>query len=384
MLKSSIFQLKLHINPGCPSDICDANKGLINLAHVTADSASDRLHHIWSFVGKPTLLVALAGLNSSVQIDWDSFVGFTNESVRSVKINPPPEFAMVIVLNRFFQFNDLEEKGNFVNVQDKDLVAYDTSLFAYNFSKSVELDDFVEFKVRATKFNDSSIGGGINLTVQTYGDFDHGWNYPHLLHNSNGTQLDIVFDKFKVRKAFKAPRFAVELAFMTSDSKLTNNSFRMSRRRTLDDEHTPGIFELDNLQSQSGYFEFRPVAYTHPERDVSTSTDTHFGPLMCPQDMWFESSLAFAYFGYSQNHLVQAANISFGMTNDGFYTKSNYTSFTFLMGLGVPPTEELSKFVVTVALVGVGIPIIMLLVGVSCICLKRVRTYRRLMEDTNH
>jgi len=327
--------------------------------------------------------VALSNdLKSNLTIDWESFTGFSNDTEKSVKITPEPEFAMLVVLNQIYQFNDQDDRGvfNLSTFGNKDIASFDTSLFTYQFNKTVQKDHFVEFKVHATKYNDSNIGI-IEYNIQTYGDYDHGWNFPHLLHNSNGTQLDIVFDKFKVKKNYRGPRLAIEMVYMTSEPKSGNTSFIWSRRRTLDDEHTPGIFELDNLQSPSSYFEYRPVSYTHPWRDVTTSTDTHLSPLITPNSTFNENSLAFAYFGYLKDHLVQAANISFGQVNDGFYTKTNYTSFTFLIGLGLPPTEELSKFVVTVALVGVGVPIIMLVVGITCICLKRVRTYRRLMEE---
>lgn len=376
--------MKLTINPGCPASVCGVDVGVINVAHVTADSLTDRIHHIWSFVGKPTFFLAKGATNSTLSIDWPNFVGFTNESEKAVTIEPKPEYVVMTVLDRFYEFNDEEDTGKFDDIKDKNIAAYEPSLFAFNFNKSESRPDFVQFKVHATKYNDSNIGS-INFNVQTYGTFDHGWNYPHLLHNSNSMQLDIVFDRFKVKKNHKGPRLAIQFAFITSDNKTSGiTSYNITKRRTLDDEHTPGIFELDNIQTKSCYIEYRPVSYTHPERDVSTSTNTHLSPLKYPNLTWFENSLAFSYFGYSKDHLVQVTNISFGSTNDGFYTKTNYTSFTFLMGIGDAPTEELSKFIVIVGLVGVGVPLLLLFIGVSCICVKRVRTYRRLQEESQY
>lgn len=244
-----------------------------------------------------------------------------------------------------------------------------------------DTDNKVELSVTARKYQNSpniTNIGEINFTLQCYGTKGHSYDYPHLLHNTNDSQVDIVFDDFKIKKSFKSARLAVELMFATTDKLETNATFKISKRRTLDDEHTPGIFELDNLVSPNSYVEYRPVSYTHESRDVSTSIDTHLGNIITPNDTFHYRSLIFAYFGYTEDHLVKAVNISFGSVNDGFYKKTNYTSFTFLMGIGNQPTEEFSKMVIIIAVVGLGIPALLLMIGGTCLCVKRVRTYTRL------
>lgn len=235
--------------------------------------------------------------------------------------------------------------------------------------------------IQATKYhNDPNITniGSVYYTIQCYGEKGHGDNYPHLLHNSNNTQIDVVFDKFKLKKSFHAPRVAIEMAIATTDTKSSNTTFYITKRRTLDDEHTPGIFELDTLLSPKSYIEYRPVSYTKKVRDVSDSTDTHLGRIVDPNDQFMYKSLVYAYFGFNQEHLLKATNISFGAINDGFYSKTNYTSFTFLIGIGDPPTEELSSLVIAISMIGLGIPALLILLGGTCICVKRVRSYRRL------
>lgn len=264
---------------------------------------------------------------------------------------------------------------------DKNVLALDTALFGYEFNGTKTTDSFVELSIRATKYHNTPIItniGTIHYTIQCYGDKNHGGNYPHLLHNSNNTQIDIVFDKFKLKKSFHSPRLAIEMILATTDTKESNTTFHITKRRTLDDEHTPGIFELDTLLSPKSYIIYRPVSYTKKVRDVSDSTDTHLGPIVDPDDQFMYKSLVYAYFGFNQEHLLKATNISFGAENDGYYSKTNYTSFTFLIGLGEPPTEELSSLVIAICLVGLGVPAVLLLLGGTCICVKRVRSYRRL------
>lgn len=264
---------------------------------------------------------------------------------------------------------------------DKNILALDTALFDYEFNGTTATDTFVELSIRATKYhnkpNITNIGT-VHYTIQCYGDKGHGGNYPHLLHNSNNTLIDVVFDKFKLKKSFHSPRLAIEMIFATTDSKESNATFHITKRRTLDDEHTPGIFELDTLLSPKSYVIYRPVSYTKKIRDVSDSTDTHLGPISDPNDPFMYKSLIYAYFGYNQQHMVKATNISFGAINDGFYSKTNYTSFSFLLGIGEPPTEELSSLVIAISFIGLGIPALLFVLGGTCICVKRVRNYRRL------
>lgn len=374
----------------------------INVMHVTADSDRDRIHYLWSFVGKPSFLMAVAELNSNLVIDWASFMGFSNGTEKSVTITPEPQYVTVTVFNQvrsykelffvpfinssmtpfqIFEFNDPNDHGDFVNVTDKNILPLDTSLFEYDLNRFTATDSFVELSVRATKYHNSpniTNIGAVNYTIQCYGDKGHGSNYPHLLHNSNNTQIDVVFDKFKLKKSFHAPRLAIEMVFATTDTKDSNATFHLTKRRTLDDEHTPGIFELDTLVSPKSYIEYRPVSYTKKVRDVSDSTDTHLGPIVDPVDQFMYKSLVGAYFGFNEGHLLKATNISFGAVNDKFYSNTNYTSFAFLIGIGQPPTEELSALVIAITFIGLGIPALLFFLGGTCLCVKRVQSYRRL------
>lgn len=381
------FQLNLTINPGCPDTICGGtNKNLVTVVHITAKSKADCIHNVWSFVGKPSVLIAVSDLNSTLTIDWNRFYN-DSDNVKSISIDPEPTAAFIVIVNKIIQFNDASDKGylNSSALKDKDVVIYDPSRFQYVFNKSVAQDKFAQVKVTANKYKvnetDTINIGAVVYNLHTYGDKGHAWHFPHLLHNSNSSQMDLAFDKFKVKKAFTAPRLAVEYVLISQEDLAVNGTnFHFIRRKTLNDEHTPGIFELDTLLSPDTFVEYRPVSYSTVERDVSTSTGTHLGVLSAPNNTELVQSLAAAYFGNWSTLLSTATNISFGMKNDGYYTKTNYTTFTFQMGLGAPPTEELSKFIVIISLVGVGIPVLLLAIGCSCICLKRFKRYRQLQN----
>lgn len=88
------------MNPNCPPELCNStnNKDLVIVAHITADSKTDRLHNVWSFMGKPSVLIARGSLNSTLSIDWDRFVSANNSN--SVRIDPEPSEVFLLVVNR--------------------------------------------------------------------------------------------------------------------------------------------------------------------------------------------------------------------------------------------------------------------------------------------
>lgn len=54
-----------------------------------------------------------------------------------------------------------------------------------------------------------------------------------------------------------------------------------------------------------------------------------------------------------------------------YYSRTNYISFSYLMGVGSPPLEGLSSFVITFAVIGLGVPLLVLIVGGTCVAVKR-------------
>lgn len=78
----------------------------------------------------------------------------------------------------------------------------------------------------------------------------------------------------------------------------------------------------------------------------------------------FTQSLVPIYFGDSLYSIVlQGFNISFGIKEEGYYSQNNYTTFSFLTGMGEPEPEQLSTFVKAFAFIGLGTPITVVLIS---------------------
>lgn len=168
---------------------------------------------------------------------------------------------------------------------------------------------------------------------------------------------------------------------MVSDENKTEGNYIVNRLRNLDDEFTPGIFDVYNVVSprsnrndKGSFLQYRPVCYISKYRSVSSSTESRNGnPVEIASTIQqFQMLLPFAYYGFDIHHkLNEALNITFGMPKDGFYSRTNYISFSFLMGLGAPPIEGLSPFVITFAVIGLSIPLLVLIIGGTYVAIRR-------------
>lgn len=363
-------KLTTTLNPGC-RDLCENNTA-ITLVHIAAESDTDTIHYVWDFTGKPTILVALTSKRAEFRIDWRNLMDSKSESVHFSEV---PQYTFMAVINRIFQYDDANDRAMLVD--GSNVFVYDPHNFTWhrNLLWSNERDAIMEINA----------GADFLFKLNAYSTKDHGMDFPHLLHTSNSTQIDIVFNNITNR--FANPRFAIELLFVVSEQAVVGSDFEVTKRKTLDDQHTPGIFEIVDILSPGaftfsagGFIEYRPVSYTHPERDVATSTETRQSAPVAVQSpaATLQTTLAYALYGTKLDSLlVQGMNVSFGVSEDGFYRKTNYTTMTFQVGYGMPPVEELSAFVLIVAGIGIGVPLVVLVASIIYVCVKKLRNQDR-------
>jgi hypothetical protein len=75
-----------------------------------------------------------------------------------------------------------------------------------------------------------------------FGTVNHSRITPCMLHTENATQIDIELYNLETKHSFSKSRFALELLIVSEndpDTILTVNT-----KRKLDDEFTPGVFEV--------------------------------------------------------------------------------------------------------------------------------------------
>lgn len=80
------------------------------VVHIEADSDIDKIHYIYDFTGKPSVLIAKADKNSTLSIDWPKFLSNTSE--KSVIISPNTSYVFATVIDHFVIFNDAHDTAN--------------------------------------------------------------------------------------------------------------------------------------------------------------------------------------------------------------------------------------------------------------------------------
>jgi hypothetical protein len=80
---------------------------------------------------------------------------------------------------------------------------------------------------------------------------------------------------------------------------------------------------------KGGYLQWRPVAYIAKERGVLNSTEmSSYGVTNIKNyTTYLNHTLLYAYYSSDSDILVQSTAVSFGLEEDGFYKKTNYTSW---------------------------------------------------------
>lgn len=119
--------LSVELNPGCVNQKTETECEHISFVHIAAESPNNTLHYIWDFTGIPAFFLAKTNKNTSLNIDWNSFL---KGDASSVNFSSTPDFIFSAVIHKVLLFDDSEDKAN---VND-DLVTEVTSFNPYLFN----------------------------------------------------------------------------------------------------------------------------------------------------------------------------------------------------------------------------------------------------------
>ncbi|KAK3930740.1 Glycosylated lysosomal membrane protein B [Frankliniella fusca] len=371
-------RLTATVNPGR-----GRNSSNVELVHVRAVGPNDTLHYVWCFHSTPTVLLALTSHASNLSVMWENFP----RTAHSISFNPKPIYSFGMSVNKLYEFNDLNDTG-----------LLDMSNYNETYIHSIEMPDSWEMKniqqnlesvllvMEGSWKNDKSFvkRGILRIELETFRDQGHDSILPRLMHSANATQLELSMRNMATNSNFQRGRFAAEIILAANES--SESSVFPTAYRSLDDERTPGVFSLIELQTtasktenKGGYVQWRPVAYVADERDIVNSTETAFYEIknISNSSSQLNGTLMSAYFGTDLNiNLLNAVNVSFGAKGDGFYAQNNISIWTVTIGYGHPPNEFFSLFVILIMSFCLGLPALIILISGLYLCFRRI-SYRK-------
>lgn len=387
--------LKPEVNPGCAasgSRICNSSK----LIYVRGDNHNTSIHYVWDFNRKPTFLMALTPLTVNMSVNWSKFEHYESNSIT---FTAPATYIFGVILDQIYEFNDTNDTGILPISSGKSIKPFDSGGFKWEISKL--LDDIaaekVMYSVKGTVPNNdvnNTTNGSVSVNLYAFGKSGHGSALPRLAHTENSSQIDIILDEFGT--SFTNARFAVQFIYFSTDSPTAE--FALSAKKIIDDENSPGIFVLDTMTVDDrdknsttaitprgsvnvhGFMQWKPVVYTACDKNIANSTQVIQYAVHAVNTTDHSETLnatLLPLLSINQTTLmVKAENISFGYQSDGFYRKTGYLSWSFVVGIGSPPSESFSMIVILVLSIGLGLPVLVIVVGAAYFAYRKLSMHR--------
>lgn len=198
---------------------------------------------------------------------------------------------------------------------------------------------------------------------------------PHLLLKPESSSLDIIID---TPASFEFSKFGMEFLYLSD-----GDSFNLTEKITMDDEYTPGTFKLWNIEfnknknEAQNYFQTKPIFYFYDPRTLENSTLVQ--KYEAERKLEVPNSIANGFF--DGKNLAYGMNFSLGIegnAKDGFFHKqTNYSVWSFSVGLNQAPTEKMSFVVLLVIAIGFGLPALIIVSGIFLMLVKKLRNSQR-------
>ncbi|XP_026749870.2 glycosylated lysosomal membrane protein A-like [Galleria mellonella] len=348
---------------------CNACTDFDTLLYIRADGAHDSIHQVWDFTRRtPTVIFLISSLNLTLNVTW-------NSETPKFTFSEEPKYSFAIAIDKIYEYNDTEDNGHFDDRYPQR--PYPLNDLLWIRQDLVQSNNEVKLIMRAHHLNDYQ-KGTIEIKLDLLPYQDYAVDLPHLIHTSNSTLIDVNLVNLTCSEDYQASRFALHFLLVSTDRK--NDTMNYTMRKSLDDEHTPGVFEIVEIVTPAsrrrgvgGFLQFRPVAYTQPQRGVSVSTSAHVSHFN-RTELRNDSTLKTFYRHFDRdNVLVQDMVVSFGDAADGYYKQQNYTSWSFTVGHGTPPKEGFSLFVIMIISIGLGIPVTLALSSVVYLVVRKYK-----------
>ncbi|GFU38233.1 glycosylated lysosomal membrane protein B [Nephila pilipes] len=384
ILSTCVEGIKRHLN--CTTyQFDDPRNGTLNLVHVRADGAEDAVHYIWSTYNLPSVIVTRTTLDTEVKLDVGKLQTFENGALTFSK---SPLAFIGLTVTELFQLSyqtdtaDIEEASEIERLNLHDFLwnnVTEKTLKCLDYSASLELKGTGNDEIFSNK-------GLFELQFSVIGDEEVAPNFPHLIYSGNSTQIKIGLDSLYSKNSTRI-RYGVGIQMISRLAETcTDMHCKLHTTKLISDEFSPGIFsDVDILSpcfkadnEKGSFLTWMPVSYTSKEPSVANSAEAKLTSTCSFSSISHIQSVAELFFNNEKNIAVNIFNLTFGTKGDGFYPKTEYSSWSLMLGTGVSVHPKLSVAVIIFITVGMASLLIFLVVGVIYYA---VRWFRKKDDD---
>jgi len=358
--------LHTELSPGCngtlPSATCDTHQ----LLYVRATDSSSTVHALVSLWDTPAVLMLKTPPDVNVSINWTKLV--SSDSTGAIQATGVVTAAYGLSIDQLIEFDDPSDTGDLNSAKNWT----NTSLSALRLGAGVPRittgSEAVTLELESPGLNETGLGtaGTVALKFLLLSSDRRQDDLPHLLQTGSSAIAGLVLKGLQTDSGYQHPRFGLWLTAVGSQKQ------HLSLTKSLDDEFTPGVFKLLSLESgASGFLQWRPVAYTDPDFTIEHSTTAREYNVTTDQQP--PASALLRAYNFDSGAWRNQLPVTFGLTEDGWYTDSNYAAWSLTVGLGAPPADTLSIMVILLLGIGLGLPTVALLGGGVWIVVRKVR-----------
>lgn len=369
------------------------NVSTVNVVHTEAKGHADSIHYIFSTVGIPSILTVRTSTTAKLKVDWDRLLSPNLTEINgSITFSERPYQVLVTMISDVIDYIDEWDTAN-MKEKNYTVVLHDLSNATWQ-RASVDKKDTTNHIVTFAVTQDTpaprlQANGSFSLKFQVHCDKGYSSDLPYLQYNSNLTVIDVVMNNI----ATVSNKSRLALRLIVADDNPTEN-MTMVKRKSIDDEHSPGSFVVVNWlggsdlnTSSSSFLEWKPACYLEADRSIHSLSSSRYYDLERYNFSSPERNLAFGYFGYDlvDSKVVNVAtnNISFGLPLDKFYINKEYVVWSFSMGFGKAPEDKISPTIILIIAIGLGIPAVLIVASFIYTCVRRLRCRGGYVEITS-
>lgn len=347
------------------------------MVYTKASGPNNTLHYIWSTIGgAPGFMVVDTEPYQNLTVNWEQL---SNQSAtnRISFGNPKPRNSVGVIVSSIFFWDDTHDDGVFNKSADT-ISRLDWGTFVLtDITNSTMGSNSQESKATFLLINSDNLTISFDVSTQTTAG--RAEKLPHLLFTPESFHVEGIVSG-ESNFTYKLLRMGMEVTVFHQ-----TRGYSMSRQRSIDDEYTPGVFSkytmsFKNNSDETSYVEWKPVTYSKPERIIAHTLDANFlldsEEVMEPPEINLPMSGFYSDFP-SNEYQVTRYDLTMGSKKEPYFSDSNYTSFSFVSGLGSAPEEKLSFGVEMIIIVGFGLPLVAMILSALYIVIKRLRRGKR-------
>lgn len=338
-------QITVEWNPGCNQTECGPvqENSYVNVVYVKATGDKDEVHYLYSTFEAFTVLVFRSTLGGKLNIDWEDLLSGkeSNISVTGAEILEKNAYLVPY----FYEFEDPDGKASM------EYMASNLTSWKIFPTKDFTWSKFTPVDGAIGSLEGKHDNSTFKFNLRNKGDSSRDKTLPHLLFTPETTTMDVVIDS---PATWHLSKFALEFLYVSGAGGMAFTS-----SKTIDDEYTPGTFTVWNIEFRNAsrtesFFSCKPSFYYSRPSNLENSTLARAYTVKDKIDVTLDvnnlSPLAQALFGSAALKQAYGMNISFGIEGSEkdafFHSQTNFTTWSFSLGLGKPPVDKMS-FIVT-------------------------------------